>query len=77
MKPANYYASSVAIPDYVEQEITELEVEDHLHLAADLLDAMRGDDDVFLANTTEAQWLRSQGYETLRSVLRWISNELI
>jgi hypothetical protein len=76
-KPANYYASTVTIPDYVEQAIASLSQSDRLHLAADLLDAMRGDDAVFLADTNEARWLRNQGYDSLLSVLKWVTSELL
>lgn len=77
IKPANYYASSVSIPPYVEQVIASLSQRDRLHLAADIISAMQGDDAVFLANTDIAQWLRSQGYESLLSVLKWVTSELI
>lgn len=77
MRTANYYASTTEIPSHVEQAIASLSPEDRLHLAADVIDAMRGDDCVFLADTAEARWLRSQGYDSLRSVLKWITSELI
>lgn len=77
MRTANYYASATEVPRYVEETILALSPEDRLHLASDLIDAMRGDDAVFLADTTEAKWLRSQGYDSLLSVLKWITSELI
>lgn len=77
MRPANYYASNTLIPEYIETAIASLEVEDRLHLAADLIAAIRGNDEVFLASTTEAQWLRSQSFDGLLSVLKWVTSELL
>ena len=77
MQTANYYASTTEVPSQVELTILALSPEDRLHLASDLIDAMRGDDAVFLADTVEAQWLRSQGYDSLLSVLKWVTSELI
>lgn len=77
VRPANYYISTTKIPDFVETAILELSPEDRLHLAADLLDAMRGEDAVFMAETIEAKWLRNQGYDGLLGVLKWVTMELI
>ena len=77
MKTANCYASVSPIPDYVEQAIASLSLSDRLTFAADLVKAMRGNDDVFLANTKEAIWLQKQPYDSLLSVLKWVTSELI
>lgn len=77
IRPANYYASTTFIPSEVEAAILELSPEDRLHLAADLLDAMRGEDAVFMADTVEAKWLSTQGYDGLLGVLKWVAMELV
>ena len=76
-RPANYYASVSTIPDYVEKAIASLSSSDRLHLAGDIIDALNGDDAVLLADTNEARWLCTQGYDSLLSVLKWITSELL
>jgi hypothetical protein len=76
-RPANYYASVSTIPDYVEKAIASLSETERLHFADDLITAMQGDDAVFLADTDYSQWLRSQGYDSLLSVLKWVTSELL
>jgi len=77
IRSANYYISTTKIPDFVETAILELSPEDRLHLADDLLDAMRGEDAVFMADTVEAKWLSTQCYDGLLGVLKWVTMELI
>jgi hypothetical protein len=76
-RPANYYASGISIPDYVEKAILSLSLGEKLRFAQDLITAMRGDDSVFLANTNEALWLQSQPFDSLLSVLKWVTSELL
>jgi hypothetical protein len=75
-KPANYYASVTAIPDYVETAILTLNSTEKLKFASDLIYAIKGGFP-FNARTPEATWLNSQPYDSLLSVLKWVTSELL
>ena len=75
-KPANHYASVTAIPDYAETAILTLNSTEKLELASDLIRAMKGGFQ-FNAGTPEATWLNSQPYDSLLSILKWVTSELL
>ena len=80
--PANYYASTVAIPDYVESAIAALPRHRLLDLSHDLIESIRDrqwssrENNPTLTGKPD-EWLDNQGVETFKSLLRWISMELI
>jgi hypothetical protein len=78
--PANYYASSVHIPAYFEASVVNLNNMGRLKLASDLIRAMKGGFKFNAgtnAGTQEADWLNSQSYDSLLSVLKWVTSELL
>ena len=80
---ANQYASQgIAIPYFVEQAIATLPRHRLLDFADDLIRSIRDrqwssrKDNPTLTGDPD-EWLDNQGVETFKSLLRWISMELI
>ena len=81
MKPANHYASTVTIPDYVEIAIANLSRHDRYNLADDLMESIRDRQwsavkpQVLPVNALK--WLSAQAADTFKDLHHWLSNELI
>jgi hypothetical protein len=82
MKPANYYASAVQIPDYVEYAIVSLSRHERLNFVDALIRAIRdrgwtSSNQNFNIEINADQWLHDQSPLTFKDLHKWISMELI
>jgi len=81
-KPANYYASTAQIPDYVESTITSFSRHDRFNFCDALIAAIRDrrwspDNQTFNINYYTDTWLSNQSVDTFKSLHKWLSNELL
>jgi len=83
MKPANYYASTVSIPGYVETDIASLDFDQVLSAIHCLTEASHDREFPLdlagfgtFANET-LNWLTAQSVATYKDLLKWIASELL
>ncbi len=83
MKDANYYASTVPIPQYVERDIASLDRHQLLNAIDYLTEAIRDREFPLdlagfgtFANET-LNWLTPQPVGTFKDLLKWITTELL
>ena len=92
MKPANHYASTTAIPKFVEDAIAKLNQSDKFGLINNLTWSMTERELPFSTSGVNewsshffvyeeeldaVKWLQNQSVDTFKSLLKWIVNELI
>ncbi len=86
MKPANHYASTTPIPDWIEAELLKLSKDaDYIcALAIDLSEALfygawstKADINCYKLSDRAYEWLNSQDRDTFKVLLQWVAMELI